>query len=224
MEFKPKVTIQDNRKSKLKTSEEIRIEPPVPVEPIIKSNIEMKQEKAVKIDSGNTISKDALKKEDEELEKRQELEILEKLKSHENEEKKILAESKQILEELKARQTQLEKTKRKPVKYLKELNSNINKKEDKKTNIPMGEKKDRSDGVIVDKLPIPLALKEAKQPNITNIEMNRDKRDLTLTLQNDNDNKEENCRKDEKTLIEESTTLVNENNIDKNIENENIKN
>lgn len=219
MEFKPKVANQNIRKSKLRASEEIRIEPPVPVEPIIKSNIEMKQEKTVKIDSGNTISKDAIKKEDEELEKRQELEILEKLKSHETEEKKILAESKQILEELKARQIQFENTKKKPVKYSKELNSNINKKEDKKTNIPMGEKKNQPDGVVVDKLPIPLVLKEAKQPNKTNIEVNREKRDLTLTLQNNNDNKEENCQKDEKTLIEESTTLVNENSIDKNIKN-----
>lgn len=218
MEIKSKNTIQDISKSNLKASEEIRIEPPVPIEPIIKSNIEMKQEKIVKIDSGNTISKDAIKKEDEELEKKQELEILEKLKIHENEEKKILAESKQILEELKARQIQFEKTKRKPVKYSKELNSNINIKEDEKTNMSIGEKKNQLDGIVVDKLPIPLVLKEAKQPNKTNIEVNRGKRDLTLTLENNNDNKEENCQKDEKTLTEESTTLVNEN-IDINIKN-----
>lgn len=224
MDFKPKDTVQNIKRSKLKASEEIRIEPPVPVEPIIKSNIEMKQEKAVKIDSGNTISKDAIKKEDEELEKRQELEILEKLKSHENEEKKILAESKQILEELKARQTQFEKTKRKPAKNFKELNSNIYKKKEKKTNILMDEKKNQSDGVVIDKLPIPLVLKEAKQPNKTNIEVSRDKRDLTLTVQNNNDNKEENCQKNEKTLNEESTTLINENNIDKNIKDVNVKN
>lgn len=159
----------------------------------------MKNEEVVKVDvginNGNTISKDALKKEDEELEKRPELEILEKLKSHENEEKKILAESKQILEELKgARQMQLEKNLKKPVdKNLKDVNLNANKQE--YISPVISSKKNQISKVVKDKLPIPLALKEANKSNKTNIEVNRDKRDLTSTAISDNE-KEENCKKD----------------------------
>lgn len=195
---------------KLKASEEIRVEPPVPVEPIVKSNIEIKQEKPVKVDSGNSISNDAIKKEEEELEKRPEMEILEKLKSHENEEKKILAESKQILEELKgARQVQFDKNKRKPYKQFKEVNSSvINKQEDKKTIIiSSDEKKNQIEGVVMDKMPIPLVLKEANKSNGSRLEISREKRDLPLTINNvNNDEKEENCEK--KDNINEAAKII----------------
>lgn len=186
---------------KIKKPEEIRFEPPVPVEPVVNSNVKVRNEEAVKVDvggnNGNTISKDAIKKEDEELEKRPELEILEKLKSHENEEKKILAESKQILEELKgARQMQQEKTIKKPVdNYLKDVNLNAKKQEN--INPVISSKKNQINEVVKDKLPIPLALKEANKSNKTNIEISRDKRDLTSTAISDNDENEENCKKNE---------------------------
>lgn len=191
-------------KPKLKKSDEIRIEPPVPVEPVIKSNVKVKEEKAVKVDSGNTISKDAIKKEDEELAKRPEIELLEKLKSHENEEKKILAESKQILEELKgARQIQFDKNKRKVVKQYKDLNTVVGKQEDKKTIVSSTEKKSQIEEVVKDKLPFPLVVQEANKPNKLKTEVNRDKRDLTSTVQSNNDDKEENCQKNEKKNNEE---------------------
>lgn len=200
MDFKPKDIHHDNIRPKLKAPGEIRIEPPVPVEPVIKSNLEVNQEKAVKVDSGNTISKDAIKKEDEELEKRPEIDILEKLKSHENEEKKILAESKQILEELKgAHQMQLGKSLRKPVKHLKE--DNIPK-------VLIGSKKNQIEGVVKDKLPLPLVLKEANKPNRTKTIVSREKRDLTATIHNgNNDEKEENCKKKEKSDQEDTVTI-----------------
>lgn len=195
---------------KFKASEEIRVEPPVPVEPIVKSNIEIKHEKSVKVDSGNSISNDAIKKEEEELEKRPEMEILEKLKSHENEEKKILAESKQILEELKGvRQVQFDKNKRKPYKQFKEVNSSvINKQEDKKTIIiSSDEKKNQIEGVVMDKMPIPLVLKEANKSNGSRLEISREKRDLPLTINNvNNDEKEENCEK--KDNINEAAKII----------------
>lgn len=221
MDFKSKDILHDVIKSKLKSSEEIRVEPPVPVEPIIKSNIEIKPEKTVKVDNGNTISKDAIKKEEEELEKRPEIEILEKLKSHENEEKKILAESKQILEELKgAREMQFEKNKKKPVKYIKDLNSSINKLEDKKPIIFLDEKKNQIEGVVKDKMPLPLVLKEANNSNKTKLELNRDKRDLKPTVQsNNNDEKQEDCKKNEKVEKEKLITIKNENKEEKNVEN-----
>ncbi|KAL5242437.1 hypothetical protein ACI65C_009847 [Semiaphis heraclei] len=207
---------------KLKTSEEIRVEPPVPVEPIIKANnAEVKQEKSVKVDSGNTISKDAINKEDEELEKRPEIELLEKLKSHEKEEKKILAESKKILEELKgARQVQFEKNKRKLVNNLKNLNTNnmnTNKQEIKKNHIPLDEKKSK---LVKEQVPLPLVLKEANRPNKTNIETKRDKRDLTSTMHSNTDENEENCNKNEKS---DATRVKNVGNID-NTENISIPN
>jgi len=137
----------------LKKSGEIRIEPPVPMEPIIKSDGEVNQEKVIKVDNGNTISKDAIKKEDEELEKRPELHILENLKSHENEEKKILAETKKILEELKgAHQMQFEKNKIKSMKPILNRNSSIDKQEDRKTITE--EKRRQIEGAIKDKLPV----------------------------------------------------------------------
>lgn len=190
MDLKPKDVLQGEIKPKSKPSEEIRIEPPIPIEPIIKSNINIKQDKAVKADSGNTISKDAIKKEDEE--------------------RKILAESKQILDESKGdRQMQFEKNKRKPVKYLKDLNSSINKQEGKKPTIFSDEKKNQTEEVVKDKLPLPLVLKEAKSSNKTKIELNRDKRDLKSTiLGNDKDDKQENCKKNEK---EETVTVENKN-------------
>jgi len=196
---------------KLRTSEEIRVEPPIPVEPIIKSNnAEVKQEKSVKVDNGNTISKDAINKEDEELEKRPEIELLEKLKSHEKEEKKILAESKQILEELKgARQVQFEKNKRKLVNNVKDLNINninTNKQEIKKNLISSDEKKSK---LVKDQLPLPLVLKEANKPNKTKIETKRDKRDLTSTVHSNNDENEENCNKNEKPETEDATKVEN---------------
>lgn len=207
---------------KLKTSDEIRVEPPVPVEPIIKANnAEVKQEKSVKVDSGNTISKDAINKEDEELEKRPEIELLEKLKSHEKEEKKILAESKKILEELKgARQVQFEKNKRKLVNNLKNLNTNnmnTNKQEIKKNHIPLDEKKSK---LVKEQVPLPLVLKEANRPNKTNIETKRDKRDLTSTMHSNTDENEENCNKNEKS---DATRVKNVGNID-NTENISIPN
>lgn len=210
-------THHDTINQKLKTFKEIRVEPPIPVEPIIKPNAEKKQEKIVKVENGNTISKDAIKKEDEELEKRPEIELLEKLKNHENEEKKILAESKQILEELKgARQVQFEKSKRKPVKNVKDLNFDTN----KKTGISLDEKKHQ---LVKDKLPLPLVLKEVNKPNRTKIEINRDKRDLTSTLHNNNDETDENCNKNEKSENEDSMSVKNVDNID-NIENTSITN
>ncbi|XP_022182137.1 putative sodium-coupled neutral amino acid transporter 10 [Myzus persicae] len=206
---------------KLKTSEEIRVEPPVPVEPIIKANSEVKQEKSVKVDNGNTISKDAINKEDEELEKRPEIELLEKLKSHEKEEKKILAESKQILEELKgARQTQFEKNKRKLVNNVKDLKSDMKKQEIKKNYISLDEKKNK---LVKDKLPLPLVLKEANRPNKTKMETNRDKRDLTSTVHSNTDENEENCNKKEKSENEDVPKVKNVDNID-NIENISISN
>lgn len=196
---------------KLKTSEEIRVEPPIPVEPIIKSNAEVKKEKPVKVDNGNTISKDAIKKEDEELEKRPEIELLEKLKNHENEEKKILAESKKILEELKgARQVQFEKNKKKPVTNGIDLKFN-NKLKDKKMDTSLDEMKNQ---LVKDKLPLPLVLKEANKPNKTKVEINRDKRDLTSTVNSNNDEKEENCIKNEKAENNDSTRVKNVDNID----------
>lgn len=208
------------KKSKSKASGEIRIEPPVPVEPVIKSNVEVKQEKVVKIDSGNTISKDAINKEEEELEKRPEIDILEKLKSHENEERKILAESKQILEEIKgAHHMQMEKNLRKPVKNLKEDNT---------PKILPENKKNQIDGVVKNKLPLPLVLKEVNKPinkNRTKLIVSRDKRDLTSTLHNgNNDEKEENCKKKEKSDREDSVTIKNEVNTDKYVENLNLVN
>jgi len=197
----------------LKTSEERRVEPPIPVEPIIKSNAEVKQEKSVKVDNGNSISKDAINKEDEELEKRPEIELLEKLKSHEKEEKKILAESKKILEELKgARQVQYEKVKKKPVNNVVDLNFSMNKQEVKKSDISLDEKKNQ---LVKDKLPLPLVLKEANRPNKTKTETIRDKRDLTLS---NNEEKEENCDKNEKSVSEDAPRVKIVDKID-NIEN-----
>lgn len=191
MDFNSKDTHND--KSKLKKTDEIRIEPPVPVEHVIKSNVEIKEEQPLKVDSGYTISKDAIKREDEELEKRPEIELLEKLKNHEDEEKKILAESKQILEELKgARQKQFEKNKRKPIKQLIELNSI--KSEEKKDIKSSNDNKNQIEDVVKDKLPLPLVLKEANKSYNTKLEagISRDKRDLTSTMHN---SKEENCDK-----------------------------
>jgi len=206
-------THRDIINPKLKTSEEIRVEPPIPVEPIIKSNADVKQEKSVKVDSGNTISKDAINKEDEELEKRPEIELLEKLKIHEKEEKKILAESKKILEELKgARQVQFEKNKRKPVNNVKDLNLSMNKPEVKKKN-----------QLVKDKLPLPLVLKEANRPNKTKMETIRDKRDLTSTVHSNNEGKEENCDKNEKSVNEDVPRIKHIDNID-NIKNISISN
>lgn len=215
LDLKPKDKLEV-MKPKLKPSEEIRIEPPIPVEPVVKSNIVVKQEKAVKVDNGNTISKDAIKREDEELEKRPEIELLEKLKSHENEEKKILAESKQILEELKdARQVQFEKNKRKPSKHLEDLNAINNKEGDKKTFASLNEKKNQIEGIVKDKLPpFPLVLKEANESNKTKMELNRDKRDLTSTVIDDE--KEENCKKNEK--VDKNITAENKKSKEKYIE------
>lgn len=215
MDSKPKEKLEIIQ-PKLGKSEEIRVEPPVPVEPIVKSNIVVKQDKAAKVDSGNTISKDAIKKEDEELEKRPEIELLEKLKSHENEEKKILAESKQILEELKgARQVQFEKNKRKSSKHLEDLNTINKKQEDKKTFASLEEKKNQLEGIVKDKLPpLPLKLKEANKSNKTKMELSRDKRDVTST--EGEDEKEENCKKNEK--------VVNKKNKEKYVENVIVKN
>lgn len=193
---------------KLKTSEERRVEPPIPVEPIIKSNAEVKQEKSIKVDNGNTISKDAINKEDEELEKRPEIELLEKLKSHEKEEKKILAESKKILEELKgARQVQFEKIKKKPVNNVMDLNLSMNKQEVKKNDISLDEKKNQ---LVKDKLPLPLVLKEANRTNKTKMETIRDKRDLGLSNKN--------CDKNEKSVSEDAPRVKIVDKID-NIEN-----
>ncbi|XP_025195301.1 putative sodium-coupled neutral amino acid transporter 10 [Melanaphis sacchari] len=212
LDLKPMPTQHGIINPKLRTSEEIRVEPPIPVEPVAKSNSEIKEEKLLKVDSGNTISKDAINKEDEELEKRPEIELLEKLKSHENEEKKILAESKQILEELKgARQVQLEKNKKKTVNNVKELKLN-NKQKDKKNDTSLDEKKNQ---LVKDKMPLPLVLKEANKPNKKKIEVNRDKRDLTSTVESNNEEKEENCNKNEKVENKDFTK-------DKNIDNKNI--
>ncbi|XP_060869829.1 putative sodium-coupled neutral amino acid transporter 10 [Metopolophium dirhodum] len=213
LNFKPMDTHHDIINPKLKTSEEIRVEPPIPVEPIIKSNADVKQEKSVKVDNGNTISKDAINKEDEELEKRPEIELLEKLKIHEKEEKKILAESKKILEELKgARQVQFEKNKRKPVNNVKDLNISMNKPEVKKKN-----------QLVKDKLPLPLVLKEANRPNKIKMETIRDKRDLTSTVHSNNEGKEENCDKNEKSVNEDVPRIKHVDNIG-NIENISISN
>jgi len=223
LEFKSKDTLHEAVKTELKKSGEIRIEPPVPVEPIIKSDVKVKQEKAIKVDNGNTISKDAIKKEEEELERRPEIDILEKLKSHENEEKKILAESKKILEELKgARQIQYEKTKIKPIIPLpKDLNSSI----DKKPIMFSDEKKNQVGGVEVkDKLPLPLVLKEAKNLSKVKTELNRDKRDLTPTVGSNNDNKEENCEKTDKDQNEKLLKIKNDTKDDSGVEIFNIKN
>lgn len=211
---------------KLKTSEEIRVEPPIPVEPVVKSNIVVKQEKSVKVDSGNTISKDAIKKEDEELEKRPEIELLEKLKNHENEEKKILAESKQILEELKgARQVQFEKNKRKPSKHLEVLNATNNKQERKKPFASLDDKKNQLEEIIKDKLPpFPLVLKEGNQSqsNKTKMELNRDKRDVTSMV--DDDEKEENCKQNEKIDNESVIEVENKKNTKNYVQNDLEKN
>jgi hypothetical protein len=204
-------------KPKSKPFEEIRIEPPIPVEPVLKSNV-VKQEKAVKVDNGNSISKDAIKREDEELEKRPEIELLEKLKSHENEEKKILAESKQILEELKdARQVQFEKNKRKSRKHLEDLNAINNKDGDKKNVASLDEKNNKTEGVVKDKLPpFPLVLKEANKSNKTKMELNRDKRDLTSTVVDDE--KEENCKKNEKVVNKNIVGVENKKNKENYVE------
>lgn len=208
MDVKPKDRLLEL--PKLKKSEEIRIEPPIPVEPIIKPNVKVKEEKVIKVDNGNTISKDAIKKEDEELEKRPEIELLEKLKSHENEEKKILAESKQILEELKgARQIQFDKNKRKPVKQFKDLNTIVGKQEDKITIVSSTEKKSQIGEVVKDKLPFPLVVQEANKPNKSKTEVNRDKRDLTSTVQSNNNDNGENCQKNEKAVNGESMAITN---------------
>lgn len=190
---------------------------------MIKPKLELKVEKSVKIDNGNSISRDAIKKEEEELEKRPEIEILEKLKRHENEEKKILAESKQILEELKgARQIQAEKSKKKSFKPLKELNTNIkNKQEDKKIIISSDEKKNQIEGVVKDKMPFPLALKEANKFNNSKNEVNREKRDLPLSLHSNDIEKDNNCEKNENNTNNPMTNVKDEL-IDKNIENVNI--
>lgn len=199
--------------SKSKITNEIRIEPPVPVEHIIKTNVKTKKEPALKVDSGNTISKDAINKEDEELEKRPEIELLDKLKNHENEEKKILTEPIQ-------KQKQFEKKKRKPIKQLKD--SNLIKPEDK--NIIISEKKMPIEDVVKDKLPLPLVMKEAKKSNKTKIETIRDKRDLSSTMDNGNDSKkEENCDKNDK-VENENPLIKNDNNQEKNIENMDVKN
>ncbi|CAH1724386.1 putative sodium-coupled neutral amino acid transporter 10 [Aphis gossypii] len=211
LDVKPMATQHDIINPKLKTSEEIRVEPPIPVEPIIKSNAEVKKEKSVKVDNGNTISKDAIKKEDEELEKRPEIELLEKLKNHENEEKKILAESKKILEELKgARQVQLENDKKKPVTNVIDLKFN-KKQKDKKMDTSLDKMKNQ---LVKDKLPLPLVLKEANKLNKTKVEINRDKRDLTSTVNSNNDEKEDNCIKNEKAENNDSTRVKNVDNID----------
>ncbi|XP_015363926.1 PREDICTED: putative sodium-coupled neutral amino acid transporter 10 [Diuraphis noxia] len=213
--FKPLDIHNERINPKLKTSEEIRVEPPIPVEPIIKANdVEVRQEKSVKVDNGNTISKDAINKEDEELEKRPEIELLEKLRSHEKEEKKILAESKQILEELKgARQVQFEKNKKKLVNNVKDVNTNninTNKQEIKKNHISLDEKKSK---LVKEQVPLPLVLKEANRPNKTKIETKRDKRDLTSTVHSNNDENEENCSKDEKSENKDATSVKNVDNI-----------
>lgn len=205
-------THQDIINPKLKTSEERRVEPPIPVEPIIKSNADVKQEKSVKIDNGNTISKDAINKEDEELEKRPEIELLEKLKSHEKEEKKILAESKKILEELKgARHVQFEKNKMKPVDNVIDSNFSTYKEEVKKIDISLDEKKNQ---LVKDKLPLPLVLKEANRPYKTKIKTNRDKRDLTSTVHSNYEEKEENCDKNEKSVNKDAPSVKHVDNID----------
>lgn len=227
LELKSKDTLHDAAKTELKKFGEIRVEPPVPVEPIIKSNVETKQEKAIKVDNGNTISKDAINKEEEELERRPEIDILNKLKSHENEEKKILAESKKILEELKgARQIQFEKNKTNPNKpFSKDLNSSIDKNKDKKPIMFSGEKKNQVGGVEVkDKLPLPLVLKEANNPSRVKTELNRDKRDITSTMDSNNDNKDENCEKADKDKNEELLKIKNDSKHDKDVDNLDIKN
>lgn len=267
LNFKPKDTHSDNDKSLVQKSEDVRIEPPIPVEPVVNSNVKIKQsepvvkstvevkksesvikpnvakvkqpesivkpnvvevkqpEKVVKTDGGNTISKDAIKKEDEELDKRSEIEILEKLKNHENEEKKILAESKQILEELKgARQLQIDENKVKPVKLEKDLNSNVNSDQgNKKTKsvVPSNEIKNQLEEAVKDKMPFPLVVKEANMNKI-DVEPSREKRDLLLTdhSSENNDGKEENCKKDEKSKIEDTKDIKNKNNK----ENVNVEN
>jgi len=224
LEFKSKDTLHDSIKSsELKKSQEIRIEPPIPVEPVIKSNVEIKQNKATKVDNEITISKDAIKKEEEELEKRPEIDILEKLKIHENEEKKILAESKKILEELKgAHQMQFEKNKLKPVS--KDFNVNVNKQEEKNKIVFSDEKKNEIEGMVNDNLPLPLALKEAKNPNKTKMEVIREKRDLTSTIDNNNNDKEENCEKTEKNKNNEHSMIKNDVEEDKYVEHLNVEN
>lgn len=267
LNFKPKDTHSDNDKSQIQKSEDVRIEPPIPVEPVVNSNVKVKlsepvvkstvevkksesvikpnvakvkqpepvvkpnvvevkqPEKVVKTDGGNTISKDAIKKEDEELEKRSEIEILEKLKNHENEEKKILAESKQILEELKgARQMQIDENKLKPVKLEKDLNSNVNsdqRNEKIKSVVPSNEIKNQMEEAVKDKMPFPLVVKEANMNKI-DVEPSREKRDLLLTdhSSDNNEDKEENCKKNEKSKIEDAKDIKNENNK----ENVNVEN
>lgn len=221
LDFKPKNIHSDNVKLKIKPSDEKRVEPPIPMEPVIKSNIVIKEpEKLVKVDSGNTISKDAIKKEEEELDKRPEIEILEKLKSHENEEKKILAETKQILEELKgAQQMQLEKSKKKPVKPVKDLKSNVKNKEKKEIPavvVPSNEVKSQFEEVVKDRLPFPLMVKEANKPNNSEAEPSREKRDLMSSVNynsNNIDEKEENCNKQEEASNKDANVIKPQNNV-----------
>lgn len=211
---------------KLKPLEEIRVEPPVPVEPVIKPKVEVKPpEKVVKVETGNTISKDALKKEDEELEKRPEIELLEKLKIHENEERKILAESKQILEELKgAQQMQSGKVERKPDVLKKDLNTSIiNEHKYQKIVTPSNEVKNQIENVVKDKLPFPLMIKEAKKINKTLTDANREKRELSSTnpITNNDDEKEENCNKSKQLENEDAIPIENKENYVRNITEEN---
>lgn len=269
LNFKPKDTNSNNDKTQVQKSEDIRIEPPIPIEPVIKSNVEMKQpepvikhiveakhsdsvvkpndaklkqpelvvksnvaevkqlEKGVKSDSGNTISNDAIKKEDEELDKNlDKIEILEKLKNHENEQKKILAESKQILEELKdARQMQLKTDQLKPVKVEKDLNFNVNSKESVRNAVPSNEIKNQIEEAVKDKMPFPLVVKEANMNKI-DVEPSREKRDLLSTdhSADNNDGKEENCKKSEKSDNVDANDIKNELNSEKYIKNVNVEN
>lgn len=222
LDFKSKNIHSDNVKLKTKPSDEKRVEPPIPMEPVIKSNVIVKEpEKLVKVDSGNTISKDAIKKEDEELDKRPEMEILEKLKSHENEEKKILAETKQILEELKgAQQMQLEKNEKKPIKSVKESKSSVKNKEKEKKPaviVPSNEVKNQFEEVVKDKLPFPLMVKEANKLNKSEAEPSREKRDLTSSVvynSNNSDEKEENCNKQEEARNKDANVIEPQNNVE----------
>ncbi|XP_050428247.1 putative sodium-coupled neutral amino acid transporter 10 isoform X2 [Adelges cooleyi] len=201
-------------KLKLNPSEEIRVEPPIPVEPVVKSDVKVID----KIDVGNSISKDAIKKEEDELNKRSEIDILEKLKSHENEGKKILAESKQILNELKKTRLKLEKDK-KMLNTIKEMNS-TNLKQEKQNIMSSTEKKTKIKDVIKDKIPLPIVLQENNKTknNNKNKEITREKRDVDSIgdkkILSDNN---ENCEKDNKNNIKLAVTSKNQNDGNKNV-------
>ncbi|XP_050534477.1 putative sodium-coupled neutral amino acid transporter 10, partial [Daktulosphaira vitifoliae] len=203
-----------NIKIEAKPSEEIRVEPPIPVEPVDAVKPIVKTINS-KIETANSISKDAIKKEEEELEKRPEIDILEKLKSHENEGKKILAESKQILNELKETRLKLEKN-NDELKLINKLNTTELKL--KNMNIMLqneNDKKIKLEEVIKDKIPIPLALHEnnsTKSKN-TNTELIREKR-YTKVIKKSLNDEVENCKKEEKAQEKKLKSQEQNNNIE----------